>query len=73
MATGEHLKDAPRVVSFGDQQAKYAKNAIEENIDLGEKLFECLQSEPINSSLLPLTNVSLAQIILTWFYYSQAR
>ncbi|KAF7791287.1 hypothetical protein EIP86_002301 [Pleurotus ostreatoroseus] len=57
MSTGEHLKDAPRVISFGDQQAKYAKSAIEENIDLGEKLFECLQT----------------QIILTWFYYSQAR
>lgn len=73
MATGEHLKDVPRVISFGDQQAKYAKNAIEENIDLGEKLFECLQSESTHSSIFPLTNVSLAQIILTWFYYSQAR
>ncbi|KAJ3541142.1 hypothetical protein NM688_g6125 [Phlebia brevispora] len=55
--TGERRKGKQRISSFGDQQAKHAKLCIEESLDRGENLFECCQ----------------AQIILTWFYLSQAR
>ena len=41
--TGERRKGKQRITSFGEQQAKYAKQAIEEGLDLGENLFECTQ------------------------------
>lgn len=41
--TGERLEGRPRAPSFSEQQAKYAKTAIEESLDLGDKLFECTQ------------------------------
>ena len=47
--TGERRKGKQRITSFGEQQAKYAKQAIEEGLDLGENLFECTQGK-----LLPL-------------------
>ncbi|GJE86693.1 fungal specific transcription factor domain-containing protein [Phanerochaete sordida] len=43
--------------SFSEEQARRAKTATEEAVDLGDRLVECLQ----------------AQTILTWFYLIQAR
>ena len=43
--TGERRKGKQRITSFGEQQAKYAKQAVEEGLDLGENLFECTQGK----------------------------
>ncbi|KAI0788632.1 hypothetical protein C8Q75DRAFT_241835 [Abortiporus biennis] len=43
--------------SFAEQQAKFAKKALEFNIDFGQETFQCLQ----------------VSIMLTWFYWSQGR
>ncbi|PSR81917.1 hypothetical protein PHLCEN_2v6212 [Hermanssonia centrifuga] len=55
--TGERRPGKQRITSFGELQAKFSKACIEDGLDRGENLFECTQ----------------AQIILTWFYLSQAR
>lgn len=41
--TGVKRKGKKRITSFGSEQAKFAKEAIEEALDLGEKLFENTQ------------------------------
>ncbi|GJE87922.1 Zn(II)2Cys6 transcription factor [Phanerochaete sordida] len=46
-----------RTTTFAAQQARYAKEAIEEDFDLGESLLENSQ----------------ARIMLTWFYFAQAK
>lgn len=43
--TGEKRKGKQRITSFGEMQAKYAKEAIEESLDLGENLLQCSQGE----------------------------
>ena len=43
--TGEKRQGKQRITSFGEQQAKLAKTAIEEGLDMGENLFECTQGK----------------------------
>ena len=58
--TGERRKGMRRIPSFGDQQAKLAKQAIEEGLDLGENLFECTQGEFKSHGIIDSTDSSTA-------------
>ena len=63
--------------SFAEQQVKFARLAGEAALDRGEHLLECLQSNTkIRVSIKiehHLPSRLLAQILLTWFYMTQAR
>lgn len=63
-----------RASSFASQQARLARDAIDDALEIGERLFENSQglSEafvfPVESN-----RFGVARILLTWYYYSQAR
>lgn len=75
VTTGERHAGRPRAASFSEQQAKYAKTAIEESLDSGDKLFECTQGvcRTAHIHMTTETDLAPAQVILSWYYYSQAR
>ena len=63
-----------RPQSFASEHARYAKEAIEADLECGERLFENSQGV---LNLLPCVVHSdrdvTARVLLTWWYYSQAR
>lgn len=67
------LKDE-RPDSFAESQVKLAKESIDRFNALGENLFEVLQGQYFSVwCLLRMPHFEIANIILTWYYWSHGR
>lgn len=62
-----------RTDSFAEQQAKLARESAERLILHGKDLFHAFQGIELLSILFGLLTVLVANVILTWFYWSLSR